>query len=314
MALDRPPVRAAQPRSTNRGRSRRRLLAGTAVVLGCLGVVAYLLTSEGGGQPRQRVGRVAPGRHHLVRAGVQKNQSVELRVVGSDPLPAAVQDGAGVVAGGGRVVLLGGLTASDVSTDGILLVGLHGGERHGTIKTAVHDAAAVRIGGEIYLFGGGDAVRQHDEIVRVNALTGTSSVAGHLPAPSSDHAAAAIGGTAFVVGGYTGTRWLDTIVAWRPHGTAHVVGHLPTPIRYAAVTVLDGRLLIAGGSLPNGGASTSVFEFLPQSRRIRRIGFLPAPTTHASTAAIGNTAFVIGGRGASVGTPVSRIEIGRAHV
>jgi DNA-binding beta-propeller fold protein YncE/N-acetylneuraminic acid mutarotase len=276
-------------------------------VLGCLGVVAYLLTSEGGGKPKQRAGRVAPSEHHLVRAGVQKNQSVELRVIGSDPLPAAVQDGAGVVAGGDRVVLLGGLTASDVSTDGILFVGLHGGKRHGTIKTAVHDAAAVRIGGEIYLFGGGDAVRQHEEIVRVNPLTGTSSVAGHLPAPSSDHAAAAIGGTAFVVGGYTGTRWLDTIVAWRPHGAAHVVGHLPTPIRYAAVTALDGRLLIAGGSLPNGSASKSVFEFFPHSRRIRRIGFLPAPTTHAATAAIGNTAFVIGGRGASVGTPVSRI-------
>jgi hypothetical protein len=101
---------------------------------------------------------------------VQKNQSVELRVVGSDPLPAAVQDGAGVVADGDRVVLLGGLTASDVSTNDILFVGLHGGERHGTIKTAVHDAAAVRIGGEIYLFGGGDAVRQHEAMPSVSCL------------------------------------------------------------------------------------------------------------------------------------------------
>ena len=38
-------------------------------------------------------------------------------------------------------------------------------------------------------------------------------VVGKLPAASSDSSAAAIGGTAYVVGGYTGTQWLDTIVA-----------------------------------------------------------------------------------------------------
>ena len=37
-----------------------------------------------------------------------------------------------------------------------------------------------------------------------------------LPAPSSDQAGAAWGGAEYIVGGYTGTTWLNTIVRWRP--------------------------------------------------------------------------------------------------
>ena len=36
-------------------------------------------------------------------------------------------------------------------------------------------------------------------------------------------------GTAYVIGGYTGSQWLDTIVAWRPGAAARVVAHLPSP-------------------------------------------------------------------------------------
>jgi hypothetical protein len=50
-----------------------------------------------------------------------------------------------------------------------------------------------------------------------------------------------MGGTAYVVGGYTGSRWLDTIVAWRPGLPARVVAHLPFPLRYAAVATEGGR-------------------------------------------------------------------------
>ena len=61
----------------------------------------------------------------------------------------------------------------------------------------------------------GTAPSQLDDIVRVDPRSGHSALVGHLPAASSDSTAATIGGTAYVVGGYTGTRWLDTIVAYR---------------------------------------------------------------------------------------------------
>src|SRR5207253_1388986 len=96
----------------------------------------------------------------------------------------------------------------------------------------------------------------------------------------------AVGDTAYIVGGYTGTKWLDTIVAWKPGGRAHVVARLPMPVRYAAVAAAGGRVVIAGGSLPSGTASRDVYSFDPRSGAVRRIGVLPAATTHAAAAAL----------------------------
>src|SRR5205823_85239 len=83
--------------------------------------------------------------------------------------------------------------------------------------------------GMIYLFGGGDGVRQLDSIIRVDPGTGAARTVGRLPAGSSDSAATALGGTAYVVGGYTGTRWLDTILGFRPGAAPPAAGRLPTP-------------------------------------------------------------------------------------
>src|SRR5204862_19607 len=83
-----------------------------------------------------------------------------------------------------------------------------------------HDAAAVRLGAATYLFGGGNGTQQLADIVRIDSRTGAARTVGALPAACSDVAAAVVDGTAYVVGGYTGTRWLDSIVAWRPGAAA----------------------------------------------------------------------------------------------
>jgi len=221
-------------------------------------------------------------------------------------LPAPLQDPA-AAALGKRVILLGGLTASDTSSSGILLAGPGGARQIGSLPSARHDTAAAVIGRYAYLFGGGDGVQQLDQIVRIDPGSGATSVVGRLPAPSSDSAAAAIGGTAYIVGGYTGSAWLDTIVAWRPGSSAAVVARLPAPVRYAAVTAAAGRLVIAGGSLEDGSASDAVYEYVPAQRRVRLVGRLPAPTTHAAAASLGPLAFVIGGRGTNLGSVTDRI-------
>src|SRR6185437_14307059 len=82
---------------------------------------------------------------------------------------------------------------------------------------------------------------------------------------------------------------------------------LPVAIRYAAVAAARGKVVIAGGSTPSGTASRAVYAYTPGSRRVLRIGLLPAPTTHAAAAAIGGRVYVIGGRGTTVGTPTDRI-------
>jgi YVTN family beta-propeller protein len=226
--------------------------------------------------------------------------------VDAGTLDSSVQDAAAAPFGGGAV-LLGGLTAADTSRDDVITVSRAGSRRVGHLPGVVHDAAAVTIGKLSYLFGGGNGPAQIDTIVRVDPRTGAAEAIGHLPSGSSDQTGAAIGATAYIVGGYTGTRWLDTIVAWKPGGTARVVAHLPSAIRYAAVTAVGDRLVIAGGSLPSGSATDAVYEYVPATRRVVRIGRLPAPTTHAAAATFGSIAYVVGGRSAIVGTPTDRI-------
>ena len=237
---------------------------------------------------------------------VAKSKIVDLFPRAAGSLPAALQDAAAASwAKGG--VFVGGLTASDTSTDQIVVSTRAGAHVVGHVPGAFHDSALVRLGKLTYAFGGGNGVSQLDQILRIDPRVGAAERVATLPAPSSDQAAAALGGTAYVVGGYTGTNWLDTIVAWRPGAHASVVGHLPHAVRYAAVTAAAGRIVIAGGSLVSGTASDAVYSFDPQSRRVALIGRLPAPTTHAAAAAIGDTAYVIGGRGAATGTPTDRI-------
>ena len=203
--------------------------------------------------------------------------------------------------------MLGGLDSADTSTADVRTIA-DGRERTiGRLPGVFHDGAAVRIGSSIYEFGGGDGIRQLDQILRINPRTGAASRVGSLPAPSSDHAAAVLSGQAYIVGGYTGRTWLNTIVAWRPGESARVVARLPTPLRYAAVTAAEGKVIVAGGSLPNGTASRVVYSFAPRGRELRRLGDLPAATTHSGAARLGTRALVIGGRSARVDTPTSRI-------
>jgi len=241
--------------------------------------------------------------------------AVDLAERRTGSLPAPVEDPSYAWTGK-SVLLLGGLTAADTSTDSEISAGFRGARPIGRLPSVRHDTAAAALEGSVYVFGGGNGASQLSEIVRVNPSTGASRVVGQLPAASSDATAATIGRTAYVVGGYTGTRWLDTIVAYRPGGRARVVAHLPQTLRYAAVTSVGNTVVIAGGSLEDGTASDRVLSYTPGGR-VKAIGRLPTPTTHAAAAALGGVAYVIGGRGASTGTPTDAIvavDVAREHI
>lgn len=270
------------------------------------GALAWALLDPGEAEPPTAQRTVAPPSTHPRGHHRAPSPAVHLLARRSGRLASPVQDAA-VTTAGGHAILLGGLTAADTSTNTIWKAGWTGGSPVGLLPDALHDAAAVSIGGAAYLFGGGNGTRQLDQILRIDPASGHASAVGRLPAPSSDQAAAAIHGTAYVVGGFDGSRWLDTIVAWRPGSPPRVVAHLPSPLRYTAVAAAAGRLVIAGGSLPQGTASRAVLAYTPGSGRVLRIGRLPAPTTHAAAASIGGIAYVIGGRGAATGTPTNRI-------
>jgi len=287
--------------------ARRRIALTTGLVVAAAVVLSVTLLGGSPGDPRATTSRASSPARVAAQATRTPVPPKRLAEHALTSLAAPVQDAAAAVVGNGQVMLLGGLTAADTSRTDIHIVDGHRDRRVGSLPVALHDTAAVRIGSAVYLFGGGtNAGTQRDAIVRVPTSGGTASDVGRLPAPSSDQSAAAIDGTAYVVGGYTGTRWLNTIVAWRPGSSARVVARLPFTLRYAAVTAVGGTLVIAGGSLEDGAASSAVLAYTP-GHGVRRIGKLPAATTHAAAATIGGLAFVIGGRGATTGSVVDSI-------
>ena len=307
-----PPDRRARRAVAWRRRRRRRIAAALLAIAAIAAGVSWVLMSGGsspgtGTTPAAGSGGAPAGTATAAGQPLAPTFPAHVRATPLGALNSPVQDAAGAAVGPARVVLAAGLTAADTSRADIIAV-TGGRERVlGQLPVALHDSAAVAIGGALYLFGGGDGVRQLDQILRVDPQSGAVSRVGSLPAPSSDQAGAAIGGTAYIVGGYDGSSWLDTIVAWTPGGPARVVGHLPTALRYAAVTAAAGRIVIAGGSTPDGGATALVQQFDPATGRVGVVGRLPAPTTHAAAASMGDVAYVIGGRGSAAGTPVGRI-------
>jgi outer membrane protein assembly factor BamB len=216
-----------------------------------------------------------------------------------------MQRAAAAVAAPQVVTLLGGLDSSDASRTTVQRLESGRATTVGALQAPVHDAAAVSIGSDVYLFGGGSESSSVPSIIRVDPSTGSNQPAGSLPNPSSDLSAAAVGGTAYLVGGFTGQAPLDTILAWRPGIQPKVVGRLPEPLRYAAVTAVGEKVLIAGGDAPNG-PSRQVLEFDPKTGQVSRLATLPHPLSHASAATLGRFPYLIGGLGAN-GAPTREI-------
>ena len=227
------------------------------------------------------------------------------RVVGR--LPAATARVAVVGLRGGKVVVLGGLTATGSS--GEVLSGRPSALRRiGTLPAATHDAAASALGGRVFLFGGGQST-SFDAIDRLDPATGAAKRVGTIGEPLSDLGAATLGSAAFLVGGYTGSAWASAIQRFVPGGRPSVVGRLPAGLRYAGVAATRDRIYVVGG-LTTRGASSSILVFDPSRGAVRRIGSLPHAVAHGALVALGRSLYLIGGtdaRGAPLAT-ITRID------
>jgi hypothetical protein len=220
-------------------------------------------------------------------------------------LPSPLQDSAAVALGSGRVALLGGLNAADTSTAAVSVLDARGLITSARLPEAQPDAQGAMLDGRAYVFGGGQ-VSSYSHILSYDPATGNTTQAGGLPTPTSDAAVAALAGTAYVVGGYDGQQALDTIIAWRPGGRPRLVGRLPYGVRYATVAASNGRLVVAGGSRGEA-ATTTILSFDPATGKVRHLGNLPDPTTHAAAIALGAYVYVFGGRGSASNTQSAAI-------
>jgi YVTN family beta-propeller protein len=220
-------------------------------------------------------------------------------------LPAPVQLPAAAPLAGDGALVMGGLDSADASSSAIVRVSGRSARQAGSLPAALHDAAAATIGSRTLFMGGGNAGSSSGAINLVSP-GGVTTRIGSLPKAASDVAAASVDGAIYVVGGYDGANPLDTIVRVTPSGRSSVVAHLPHPVRYAAVTAVGNALVIAGGTVGTS-ATDAIYSFDPSTRRVRLLGRLPQPTTHAAAASAGGEAFVIGGRGSDLNSQRSTV-------
>ena len=213
-------------------------------------------------------------------------------------LPAPVQREVAVVSGG-AVIIVGGLNAAKVSTNGVFRLDPSSGRVTplGVVPKAFHDAAGALVRGSVFVFGGG-AGQGTPNVQRFDLRTRRGSVVAQLPRALSDLAAATIGATAYLVGGFDGRIPRSEIYRTSDGRHFTLAGRLPVGLRYPAVAALGGDLVVAGG-ITASGASSVVYVFDPATGRTRSIGRLPAPVGHSSALVLGNRVYVVGGADAN---------------
>ncbi|MDQ6641688.1 MAG: hypothetical protein M3Y66_04245 [Actinomycetota bacterium] len=122
----------------------------------------------------------------------------------------------------------------------------------GTLSAGVRYAAAVPLGGAVYVFGGEVNQRELDAVQRIDLRTGRTRVVGHLPRPLGHAQAVAVGGRILLMGGRTDASTQTAQMWWFDAGTAHVTraGRLPVPISDAAAVAQGGSVWLLGGESP----------------------------------------------------------------
>jgi hypothetical protein len=213
-------------------------------------------------------------------------------------LPAPVQREVAVLSGMG-VIIVGGLNAAKVSTNGVFRLDPGSGRVSplGAVPNAFHDAAGALLRGSVFVFGGG-AGQSTSTVQRFDLRTRQGSVVGQLPRALSDLAAATIRAATYLVGGFDGRIPRSEIYRTSDGRHFTLAGRLPVGLRYPAVAAVGGDLVVAGG-ITTSGASSVVYVFDPATGRTRSIGRLPAPVGHSSALVLGNRIYVVGGANAN---------------
>jgi hypothetical protein len=213
-------------------------------------------------------------------------------------LPAA-RSRAVVVATTNGLVVTGGLSSADVSTDTVWLLRPTDGRvtATGRLATAVHDATGFALGTATYVAGGGSA----STVAAVQRLApgATATVVGHLPQPRSDLSSVAVGGAAYVLGGFDGVHAIAAVLRTTDGRTFSPVARLPVTVRYAAVVALGDQLLVFGGE-HDGAQVTDVQAVDLRAHRASVVGHLPVPLSHEAAFVLDGDVWLAGGRSAAV--------------
>jgi hypothetical protein len=299
-----------RPRPVSRATFRRRR-AGVVVAFAAVVTVLVIVVGGGSGKP----GAAPP-------ATTYPNSPASIPAIEAAVVPWSLD-----VASSRQVVLpgpastltvLGGLSASNLSLDRVFsLDTATGRERQlGTLAAGVHDAAGARLGSEDLLFGGGSPLTgAGTEQFPVQSGAGfvTATVPGRLPQPRSDAAGVTIGSTAYIVGGYDGTRPDPQVLSTTDGKDFSVVASLPVPVRYPAVAALGGKIYVFGGEAITGAGAGGPVDAVqvvdPLGRTATEIGPLPQPLMGAAATVVAGHLYVAGGVGATSSAPLPGVWV-----
>ena len=227
------------------------------------------------------------------------------------PLPAPIS-GEAVVATKKGPLILGGLDSASNSASGVFQLDA-AGERlseTGSLTGPLHDDAATVLGERVLVFGGGtetstNAVQALSAPDGVVAAGTSAETTGELPSVRSDLSAVTIGKTAYVLGGYDGSKPIDSVLATSDGSSFTQVARLPAPARYLAVAALAGHIYAFGGETESGAPSDAIQEVDPRAGTARVVGHLPQALSHAGAVVLGGDIYVLGGEAG--GSPLSQI-------
>jgi Kelch motif len=220
---------------------------------------------------------------------VKRTPSASVGVKRVGTLPVSLSKSASVALPGGRLLVAGGLGSTAI---------LAGPPAHlrviGRLPTPIHDAAAALSGRFVSLYGGGESASL-PTVLRIDSANGAVQRLRPLDEPLSDLGAVSVGGTTYLVGGYTGTKYASAILRVGPGDRTTTVARLPAGTRYAGVAALGGKLYVAGG-LRTTGLTATVWAIDPRAGTVTKAATLPAPEAHAALAALGGRLYLVGGR------------------
>jgi N-acetylneuraminic acid mutarotase len=204
-----------------------------------------------------------------------------------------------VVSDGRQFTVVGGLDATKVSTAAVVRVDPATGASQpaGTLTEAVHDAAGVRIGNTILVFGGGGPSEDGTVDVQSIPANGPTTVVGKLPQSRSDHVAATVDGKVYVLGGYDGHDIVADVLSSSDGTSFTTVGVLPVPVRYPAVAVVGKTIYLFGGvSNSQAGTDTAAVQRLDTTTgKIEVVAQLPTSLSHASAVVLADQVILLGG-------------------
>jgi hypothetical protein len=269
------------------------------VAVAAAALLASSCTSGPTSRPTGPTARVHPGATGTdasrgVRASGAAGSALVLQAIPAPyQLPEALSREVVLPAGNG-LLIVGGLTRRDVTTDAVTRLNPVTGETRviGHLAAPVHDAVGVVLGGQAYVLGGGTS-GSTPTVQAVGPDTGTG-VVGRLPAGRSDAVGVTAGTIAYLIGGYDGTTLNPAVLATTDGRHFRVAARLPVPVRYAAAAASPGAIWVFGGQTASG--ATDVIQRIDLADGTAVVaGHLPRPLQGATAISLDGRIYVAGG-------------------